>query len=69
MGADATLVGMAYRAAMAKVPGDWSKAFELQYSGIKAANAAMTTGLAEAFSGAVGEISESYAKRREKQRS
>ena len=41
MGADATLVDMAYRAAMAKRPGDWSKSFDKQYEGIIAANQAL----------------------------
>ena len=41
MGADATLVNMAYRAAIAKSPGDWSSSFDKQYEGIIAANQAL----------------------------
>ena len=40
MGADATLVGMAYKAALAKKPGDWTNSFNKQYEGLIAAHRA-----------------------------
>ena len=68
MGADATLVNMAYRAALAKSPGDWSASFDKQYEGIIAANEAMTAGLGKALAGATGDLTTAYTERREKQR-
>jgi hypothetical protein len=67
MGADATLVNMAYRAAMAKSPGDWSASFDKQYEGIIAANKAMTFGLGKAVAGAIGEMAGAYTERRKQE--
>mgnify|MGYP005815754857 FL=1 len=66
MGADATLVNMAYRAALAKAPGDWSKSFDKQYEGIIAANQALANIGVKAV-GAGKEITLAYLKRREKE--
>ena len=45
MGADATLVNMAYHASMANTPGDWSKSFNTQYEGLIKAYEAQSEGL------------------------
>jgi len=64
MGADATLVNMAYKAALAKSPGSWSASFDEQYKGIIAANKAATLGLSKAVAGATGGILKAYTQRR-----
>ena len=49
MGADATLVNAAYAAAMAHVPGDWSKIFNKQYEGLLLAHTAKSKAFGDAF--------------------
>tara|TARA_R110002012_G_scaffold88348_2_gene217774 strand:- start:668 stop:2743 length:2076 start_codon:yes stop_codon:yes gene_type:complete len=63
MGADATLVNMAYRASMANVPGNYSSSFNKQYEGLIASHRAQM-GLAATGVQAVGVIGESIAKRK-----
>ena len=45
MGADATLINIAYHASMANTPGDWSKSFNTQYEGLIKAYEAQSAGL------------------------
>lgn len=67
MGADATLVNMAYRAAIAKSPGDWSSSFDKQYEGIIAANQALANIGTKAI-GVGKDITLAYMERREEER-
>lgn len=64
MGADATLVNMAYAASMANVPGNYSSSFNKQYEGLIASHKAQM-GLVGTAAQAVGVISGSIAKRKE----
>ena len=63
MGADATLVNMAYAASMANVPGNYSSSFNKQYEGLIASHKAQM-GLVGTAAQAVGVISGSIAKKK-----
>ena len=63
MGADATLVNMAYHASIANVPGNYSSSFNKQYEGLIASHRAQM-GLVGTAAQAVGVIGESIAKRK-----
>ena len=67
MGADATLVNMAYKAAMANVPGNYAASFNKQYEGLIAgyhAQAKAVGGALMAVQKGVGEVSKSIAERK-----
>ena len=62
MAADPTLVKMAYAAAAAKAPGDWSGIFEKQYEGLIASHKALA-GAMEKGVQAIGEVKIASIKR------
>ena len=51
MGADASLVNMAYKAAAANKPGDWSNSFNVQYEGLVAAHRKQAGIITKGFKG------------------
>ena len=63
MGADASLVNMAYRAAAAKSPGDWSDSFSKSYEGLVAYHKALTETIGKGVT-AVSNVGKAISERR-----
>ena len=63
MGADASLVNMAYRAAAAKSPGDWSDSFSKSYEGLVASHKALTETIGKGVT-AVSNVGKAISERR-----